>query len=124
MPMANTAITLTNEQGALVPSQPSVVVNSGDTVSFTTSDGSSAYLFFSPEAAAVLSPTPSSPIEASSTAAEFSFTSSSAGSYSVFFETSTDVTLPLFPVAQSNQLLLEIDLTNVKYGVVNTNTKG
>lgn len=122
--MANTAITLTNEQGALVPSQPSVAVNSGDTVSFTTSDGSTAYLFFSPGAAAVLSPAPSSPVEASATAAEFTFTSSSPGTYSVYFETSTDVTLPPFPVTQSNQLLLEVDLTNAKYGVVNNRTRG
>lgn len=122
--MANTAITIKNEQGVLVPSQTSVAVNSGDTVSFATSDGSTAYLFFSPGAGAVLSPAPSSPVEASSTAAEFTFTSSNAGSYSVFFETSTDVTLPPFPVVPSNQLLLEIDPTNVKYGAVNNRTKG
>ena len=122
--MANTVIVLTNEQGVLVPSQPSVAVNSGDTVSFATSDGSTAYMFFSPDAVTVLSPVPSSPMEASSNAAEFTFTSSSAGSYSVFFETSTDVILPPFPVGSSNALMLEVDLTNVKYGVVNTRTKG
>ena len=122
--MANTVITLTNEQGALVPSQPSVAVNSGDTISFSTSDGNAAYLFFSPAAIATLSPTPSNPAEISSVAATFEFTSSSAGAYSVYFETDAGVTVPAFPVVQSDQLLLEVDLSNVNFGVANDRSRG
>jgi plastocyanin len=122
--MANTAITLTNEQGALVPSQPSVTVNSGDTVSFSTSDGSVAYLFFSPGATSALSPAPTSPVEVSSTAATFSFTSSNPGAYSVYFETAANAEVPPFPAASSNLLMLEVDLSGVNFGAINTNTRG
>jgi hypothetical protein len=122
--MANTAITLTNEQGALVPSQLSVPVNSGDTVTFSTSDGSTAYLFFSPGAAAALSPAPTSPVEVTSAPATFEFTSSSVGAYSVYFETDASVTVPAFPVGPSNLLMLEVDTSNINFGVINDRTKG
>lgn len=124
MRMANTAITLTNEQGALVPSQPSVAVNNGDTVSFSTSDGSAAYLFFSPGAISALSPTPATPVEISSAGATFEFISSSVGAYSVYFETDPGVTAPAFPLVSSNQLLLEVDLSNVNFGVINNRSRG
>lgn len=121
--MANTAIILTNEEGALVPSLPSVPVNSGDTITFSTSDGSAAFLFFSPGAISVLSPTPVNPVQVSA-ATTFSFLSSSPGAYSVYFETTAAATVPDFPVVPSASILLEIDLSNVKYGVINTDTKG
>ena len=120
--MATTAIKLTNEQGILVPSQPSVTVSSGDTVSFSTSDGSTAYLFFSPAAAAALSPAPTYPVEVS-TGTTFQFTSSIADAYSVYFETSAGVTVPDFPVAPSNLLMLEID-ANPSFSVIIDHTKG
>jgi len=83
--MANTTITLINDNGAYVPSAPSVPVVAGDTVSFATSDGKAAQLFFSPDAASVLSPTPASPFQlAASGNAAFKFTSSAPGAYSVF----------------------------------------
>jgi len=122
--MANTAITLTNEQGALVPSQPSVPVNSGDTVSFSTIDGSNAYLFFSPAAAAALSPAPTNPTQVSSTPATFEFTSSSLAAYSVYFETDASVTVPPFPVVPSNLLMLEVDTSNINFGVIGNRTRG
>jgi len=122
--MANTTITLTNEQGALVPSQPSVPVSSGDTVAFSTSDGSMAFLFFSPDAIAALSPAPSNPVEVSSVPAVFTFTSSDPGAYSVYFETAADATTPAFPLLPSNLLMLEVDLSHVTYSVINNSTKG
>ncbi len=122
--MATTAISLTNNQGVLTPSQPSVAVTSGDTITFSTIDGSSAYLFFSPGAAAVLSPAPSTPTKVSSTAVSFTFTSSAPGAYSVFFETSADATPPDFPVIPSGQLALEIDVTGVGFGTPDNRTKG
>lgn len=122
--MASTAITLTNNQGVLVPSQPSVPVASGDTITFSTSDGTRAYLFFSPGAAGVLSPAPASPVEVSSTAASFTFTSSDAGAYSVFFETSADTTPPDFPVLPSGLLMLDIDTTGIGFAGQDNRTRG
>jgi len=122
--MATTAIILTNDNGTLSPSQFSVPVTSGDTVTFSTSDGSAAYLFFSPGAAAVLSPAPSSPVEVSSIAVSFAFTTSDPGTYSVFFETAPDATVPDFPVIPSGLLELLIDTTNIGFGSPDPNTKG
>jgi plastocyanin len=119
--MANTSITLTTEQGALVPSQPSVAVNEGDTVTFTAAG--SAFIFFSPGAAAILSPLPSSPVDISSGSAEFTFATSSPGAYSVYFETTAGATIPEFPIAPSNLLLLQIDADPI-YSVIEDRTKG
>jgi hypothetical protein len=114
--MANTAITLVPEEGILVPSQPSVAVVSGDSVSFSTSDGSPGFLFFSPGAAAALSPTPTHPYALDGSKSEFTFITSAPGQYSVYFETSASATPPPFPVSTSAQLLLEIDDTGVGFG--------
>jgi plastocyanin len=122
--MATTAISLKKNQGVLVPSQPSVPVTSGDTITFATSDGTPAYLFFSPGATAVLSPAPASPVEVSATAASFTFTSSAPGAYSVFFETSADAAVPDFPVLPSGLLLLEIDTTGLGFAGQDNRTKG
>lgn len=122
--MANTHITLTNDRGTLVPSQPSVPVYTGDTVSFSTIDGSPAFLFFSPAAIAVLSPAPTGPTEVSSTPVTFTFTSSSLGEYSVFFETTAGSTTPDFPVRPSNLLMLEIDPSGVHFGGPIVDSKG
>jgi hypothetical protein len=108
--MAHTEITLTNNGGVLVPSADSIRVVSGDTIAFSTTDGSSAVLFFSPGAVAILSPPPSGPVK--STGSEkitFTFTSSDAGAYSVFFETSSSASHPPFPVQESKLLHLETD---------------
>ena len=122
--MASTAISLTNNQGVLVPSQPSVPVTSGDTITFSTSDGAPAYLFFSPGAATVLSPAPANPVAVSSSSASFTFTSSEPGTYSVFFETSANATPPDFPVIPSGLLMLEIDTTGIGFGSPDNRPKG
>jgi len=108
--MAHTDITITNSSGVLLPSQPSVPVVSGDTIAFSTDDGSSAVLFFSPGAVSVLSPPPSGPTTVTgSEGTTFTFISSDPGAYSVFFETSGNVTHPPFPVRETTRLLLEIN---------------
>jgi plastocyanin len=120
--MANTQITLTLNEGILVPSASSVPVTSGDTIAFATADGSAAYLFFSPDAAAALSPSPSSPLEVSAGSEPFTFTTSEPGAYAVFFETSASAPATPFPVSPSNELLLEIDYTGVTFSGQDNNT--
>jgi hypothetical protein len=108
--MAHTDITLKNADGVFVPSQSQVPVVKGNTISFATSDGSEVAIFFSSGAASVLSPTPAVPtVLASGKKAEFAFTSSDAGAYSVFFELNAASAPGHFPVHKSNNLLLEID---------------
>jgi hypothetical protein len=107
--MANTDIKLTHDGGIFIPSTSSVLVASGDTVSFATSDGSPVVLFFSPAAASILSPTPSSafPIAAHGKAV-FTFSSSNPGAYSVFFGVNPNSPPSGFPQRISQALLLEI----------------
>jgi hypothetical protein len=108
--MAQTDITLKNADGVFVPSQPQVPVVKGNTITFATSDGSQVAIFFSSEAVSVLTPTPAVPtVLASGKKAEFTFTSSDAGAYSVFFEPNAASLPRHFPVYKSNNLLLEID---------------
>ncbi len=108
--MANTHITLFNDRGTLVPSADSVQVVSGDTVSFSTKDGSPAFAFFSPEAMAVLSPKPASPfLIAAGKKAEFSFSSSKPGSYSAYFGSGAGSAPTTFPNGNSQALRLEIN---------------
>jgi hypothetical protein len=121
--MANTAITLTLEEGILVPSQPSVPFVSGSSVSFATSDGSPAFLFFSPDAIAALAPPPPVPYALSGSTAEFTFNSSEPGHYSVYFETTASATPPPFPVGSSSLLLLEIDSSGVGFGTPDNQIK-
>jgi len=122
--MANTAITLTPEEGILVPSQASVPFVSGSSVSFATSDGSPAFLFFSPAASAALIPTPTQPYATDGSAAEFTFNSSEPGQYSVYFETTASATPPPFPFGSSTNLLLEIDSSGASFGSHDVNIKG
>lgn len=111
--MANTDVTLINQNGTLVPSADSVQVVSGDTVSFSTSDGGAAFAFFSPDAIAVLSPRPASPFPiAAGKAAKFSFSSSQSGSYSAFFARNAGAAPAKFPDRNSNALRLEIDTSD------------
>jgi hypothetical protein len=110
--MANTAITLTLEEGILVPSQPSVPFISGNSVSFSTGDGSPGFLFFSPDAALALAPTPTHPYALDGSKAEFTFITSNPGQYSVYFETDESATPPPFPPGSLALLLLEIDDSN------------
>jgi hypothetical protein len=108
--MANTEVTLINNQGVYVPSAASVAVVRGDTFSFKTNDGSAVFVFFSPDAMAVLSPVPRSPFPiATGSKAEFSFASSEPGAYSVYFAPEADLTPASFSSARSESLLLEVN---------------
>ena len=107
--MSKTEVTLVKNSGAIIPSTDSVPVVAGDGVSFSTSDGSTAYAFFSPDAMSVLSPKPASPLAIhSGHKAEFTFSSSKAGAYSVFFGAGTDTEPGNFSVQTSSVLRLEV----------------
>jgi hypothetical protein len=109
--MAHTDIILTEERGIFSPSQDHVPAVKGDSISFSTSDGVPVALFFSPGAVGVLSPAPSVPtLVGSKEKAEFTFTSSDTGAYSVFFERDASEPPPFYPVQSSNVLLLKLDL--------------
>ncbi len=111
--MAHTDITLIDSDGILVPSADSVPVVSGDTVSFSTSDGSPAFAFFSPDAIAALSPQPASPFAiAAGQKADFTFSSSAPGAYSVFFGVPGGSAPGKFPTDRSQALRLEVDTSD------------
>ncbi len=114
--MANTDITISKQDGVLVPSQHSVPVVQGDTVTFSTKSDS-ATLFFSPDAVSILSPAPSAPVTiAAGGKTVFTFTAAKTGAYSVFFEPNASSPPSGFPVRTSNLLLLEIDPSHVNFG--------
>lgn len=107
--MANTEVTLIHTGDAYVPSVASVPVVSGETVSFATSDGSSALAFFSPDALAVLSPKPVNPlIIGPGSKAPLSFSSSNSGAYSVFFTAAGGSGPAHFPSGNSQTLRFEV----------------
>jgi len=106
--MAHTDITLIHNGGNFVPSAARVQIVSGDTVSFETSDGTPVVLFFSPDAAAILTPAPAKPFPiAPKGKAVFAFVSSSPGAYSVSYGKSSKSAPSSFPQASSMELLLE-----------------
>lgn len=106
--MANTDVTLINNDGAYIPSVASVPIIAGDTVSFSTDDGSSALAYFSPAAISILSPKPVNPVTiATAGKAVFSFSSASPGAYSVFFAADASGAPGSFPDQSSQVLLLE-----------------
>jgi hypothetical protein len=122
--MAHTDIILTEQRGVFTPSQPQVSVVKGDSISFSTSGGAPVALFFSSAAAAVLSPAPSVPTPlAQGEKTEFTFTSSDAGAYSVFFERSASEPPAHYPVRPSNLLLLEIDTSHAPFSGPETGTR-
>lgn len=116
--MAHTQITLSNDNGVLMPSQSSVPVVQGDSVAFSASDGTAVMLFFSPDAGAILSPAPSGPaavpVGGSTT---FTFTSSAQGAYSVFFGLNASGAPDSFSTAVSSQLKLGIDINEIEFDV-------
>lgn len=108
--MAHTDVVLASNDGVLVPSLDSVRVVSGDTITFATADGRAAFAFFSPDAIAILSPRPSDPYPIAAKAkAQFSFTSSHPGAYSVYFGYGTSDAPGSFPGVRSDMLALEIN---------------
>ena len=123
--MAHTDIILKEVDGIFVPSQSQVSVVKGDSIAFSTSDNRQVALFFSPGAVQVLSPAPSVPmVLAPAKRAEFTFASSDAGAYSVFFEKDASTPPAHFPVRPSNLLLLEIDTSHSGFGGPQSGTRG
>jgi plastocyanin len=121
--MAHTDIVLKEVDGIFVPSQSEIPVVKGDTIAFSTSDGKQVALFFSPGAVPVLSPSPQVPTTlAAGKKLEFTFTSSEAGAYSVYFEIDASRPPAHFPVRPSNVLLLETETPN--FGGPNTGPRG
>ena len=112
--MANTDVTLVHENGAYVPSVASVPVVTGDTVSFSTDDGTEALAYFSPDALSLLSPTPANPATVGSAGtAAFSFTSSGPGAYSVLFAADASSAPSRYPTGSSQNLQLEFAVSDV-----------
>jgi plastocyanin len=123
--MAHTEVFLSNDAGTLVPSLPSVSVTNGDTVAFSVTGSGSAFAFFSPGASSALSPAPNGPVALSASAPTvYTFTTSNAGAYSVFFETSAAAPIPEFPVGHSTLLLLQIDTDGASFPGPDDHTKG
>jgi plastocyanin len=106
--MANTSITLVDTGGIYVPSISSVPVVKGDSVTFSTSDGTHVVLFFSPDAASVLSPNPGKAFAlAAGKKAIFTFTGSQPGAHSAFFASHPGAAPAAFPSAVSEVLTLQ-----------------
>jgi plastocyanin len=106
--MANTSVTLVDKGGVYVPSVSSVPVVKGDTVTFSTSDGTHVVLFFSPDAASILSPDPGRSFSlAAGKTATFTFTNSQPGAHSAFFGSHPGAAPASFPAAVTEFLTLE-----------------
>jgi plastocyanin len=106
--MANTAITLVDKGGVYVPSVSSVPVVQGDTVTFSTSDGTHVVLFFSPDASLVLSPKPGKAFSlGAGKTATFTFTASKPGAHSAFFGSHPSAAPATFPSVVSEVLTFE-----------------
>jgi len=105
--MANTTISLTQEDGLIAPNSFEVPVVQGDTIDFVAPSDSPAVLSLSPDAIAALSPSPASPLQLSaSERVSFTFSTSSPGAYSILFsqQAGPDPQLP----APSTTLFLQI----------------
>jgi hypothetical protein len=121
--MAHTDIALHQANGVFVPSQSQVSVVEGDTIAFSINDGSQVAIFFSPGAAAALSPSPAVPtMLGSGNNAEFTFTTSDAGAYSVFFEKAISSRPVHYPLRESNLLLLQIETSGIGFSSPFTGT--
>ena len=89
--MANSNVTLVLSQGAFVPSKDSIPVVRGDTFSLLNQGSAPAFLFFSPAAASLLSPTPANPFSIPPGGkAEFTLNSSAPAAYSVYVGNNPD----------------------------------
>lgn len=111
--MANTEVTLVHTDGTYVPSVASVPVVSGDTVSFTTDDGSAALAYFSPAALAALSPKPSNPATVGAAGRSvFSFATSNPDAYAVVFAAQGSPAPANYPAGARGDLVLEFEASD------------
>ena len=123
--MANTNVTLVHTDGTYVPSMTAVSVVSGDTVSFSTDDGSAALAYFSPAALAVLSPTPTNPATIGAAGRSvFSFATSNPDAYSVVFAAQGSPAPANYPDGPSGNLVLEFEAPNAPPSFDNQMTSG
>ena len=111
--MANTNVTLVHTDGTYVPSVASVPVVSGDTVSFSTDDGSAALAYFSPAALAALSPKPANPAMIGAAGRSvFSFATSNPDAYSIVFAAQGSPAPMDYPPGASGELVLEFEASD------------
>lgn len=89
--MTTTKVLIEDEVGLRVPSVASVAVVSGDGVTFTADSDADSSLYFSQAAAAVLTPSPSSPVSlASGASVTYTFGSPSGQAYGVIVQAPGD----------------------------------
>ncbi len=89
--MTTTKVLIEDELGLRVPSVASVAVVSGDGVTFTADSDADSSLYFSQAAAAVLTPSPSSPVSlASGASVTYTFGSPSGQAYGVIVQAPGD----------------------------------
>lgn len=118
--MANTNINLNLSEGVIVPSQGSVPVIQGDTVTFVNPGPSPLVIYFSPAAATALSPNPGAAITlAAGGRKELGFLTSAPGAYSVFFGIEGASAPTEFPSDTSGVLSLEVSASGVSFGGYN-----
>lgn len=121
--MTNTQISLQLTDGVIVPSQGSIPVNEGATVTFVNPSSSTITLFFSPAVISALTPAPSTPTTLESGAkTEYAFTTSNPGAYSVFFGLSGSSAPAVFPTDPSTVLSLQVAGSGVSFGGFNNKT--
>jgi hypothetical protein len=89
--MTTTKVLIEDELGLRVPSVASVAVVSGEEITFTADSGADSNLYFSQAAAAVLTPSPSSPVSlASGASVTYTFGSPSGQAYGVIVQAPGD----------------------------------
>ncbi len=89
--MTTTKVLIEDELGLRVPSVASVAVVSGEEITFTADSDADSNLYFSQAAAAVLTPSPSSPVSlASGASVTYTFGSPSGQAYGVIVQAPGD----------------------------------
>jgi hypothetical protein len=109
--MATTHVLIRDELGLRVPSERSVKIVLGDSVTFTADSGVDSSLYFSQSAAAILTPSPESPVSLSSGASvSYTFSSPSGLAYGVIVqapEVSAPTDFDLGPPAEPPMLVIQ-----------------
>jgi hypothetical protein len=89
--MTTTNVLITDEMGLRVPSVASVAVVAGAEVTFAAAPGADSSLYFSQSAAAILTPSPSSPVSLpSGSSVSYTFEAPSGQAYGVIVQAPGD----------------------------------
>jgi hypothetical protein len=89
--MSNTEVVLRDEMGLRVPSVPKVTIIASDKVTFTVEEGADTALYFSPETASILTPTPGSRVNlAFGEKLTYTFSAAGSGVYGVITQAPKD----------------------------------